>query len=135
MRIAEIQEHAKDILFCFQELQNGHSDDEGMIIREGLKRTANFRDFLVNELTVAENHWHFDDRNRMTRAQRDRLWDMCGNYGVPFNEEHYFVDQDNGYAEGWVGGRDYASRPNDPKEGWGKTTIYVGVSPEGDSHT
>lgn len=67
-----------------------------------------------------------DGQRRMTNAQRDRLWQMCGNYNVPFNEADYFVyaldaSMMAGYAEGWVGGK--------------PGTIYVGVSPEGESHT
>lgn len=63
---------------------------------------------------------------RMTNAQRDRLWEMCGNYGVAFNEADYQVQSLNssmqpGWVEGWIGGK--------------PGTIYTGVSPEGQSHT
>lgn len=72
-------------------------------------------------------HGHRADGTlRMTQAQRDRLWALCGSYNVPFSEDHYQVFKLDssmmpGWAEGWIGG----------KHG----TLYVGVSPEGDSHS
>jgi hypothetical protein len=58
---------------------------------------------------------------RMTDAQRNRLWEKCGDYNVPFNENDYFRDPQNGWVEGWLGGS--------------RDTIYLGVSPEGESHS
>lgn len=69
-----------------------------------------------------------DGAPRMTIAQRNRLWALCGRYGVPFREDDYVLQNrptglmTAGWVEGWVGGL------------VGKT-IYVGVSPEGDSHS
>ena len=63
---------------------------------------------------------------RMTNAQRDKLWQLCGNYNVMFREDDYIVRDPNGtftpgFAEGWVGGK--------------PGTIYVGVEPNGRSHS
>lgn len=55
----------------------------------------------------------------MTVAQRDRLQELCRNYRVDFKEENYTkqFDLPEGWVAGWVG------------------PIYVGVSPQGDSHS
>lgn len=72
---------------------------------------------------------------RMTDAQRDKLWDLCGRYGVPFREDDYFLNRPGtfggGLAEGWIGGNDHNGRD----QARGKKTIYVGVEPNGDSHS
>lgn len=78
-----------------------------------------------------------DGERRMTVKQRDKLWAVCGGYNVPFREDDYFVYSPEstmmaGWAEGWVGGRNHATGDRGGTE---KPTIYVGVSPEGDSHT
>ena len=67
--------------------------------------------------------------NTMTDAQRTKLQTLCERYRVTFTESDYLVfSQDSsmmpGWAEGWVGGLTQAGR-----------TLYVGVSPEGDSHS
>ena len=74
-----------------------------------------------------------DGKPRMSLAQRDRLWEMCGNYNVPFREDDYVLSGRQasigaGWVEGWVGGRDGSGITS-------RRTVYVGVSPEGDSHT
>lgn len=64
---------------------------------------------------------------RMTDAQRDKLWDLCGRYNVAFREDDYQIMAPDSifgppnWAQGWVGGK--------------VGTIFVGVSPEGDSHS
>jgi hypothetical protein len=81
----------------------------------------------VRSQTRSGKHWTGEARiPRMTYAQRDRLWEMCGNYGVHFDEKHYQVNlltsnMMPGWVEGWIGGE--------------PGTIYVGVSPEGESHS
>jgi hypothetical protein len=74
-----------------------------------------------------------DGQPRMTTAQRDRLWEMCGRYNVPFREDDYILAGKQasigaGWVEGWVGGRDGSGITS-------RKTIYVGVSPTGESHT
>jgi hypothetical protein len=74
-----------------------------------------------------------DGKPRMTNAQRDRLWQLCANYNVPFREDDYILAGKQasigaGWVEGWVGGRDGSGITS-------RTTLYVGVSPEGESHS
>jgi hypothetical protein len=68
---------------------------------------------------------------RMSQAQRNRLWIMCGNYNVPFRENDYYIDS-SGYACGWIGGHEHATTE---RGGTKKSTIYTGVSPEGEANT
>lgn len=69
-----------------------------------------------------------DGKPRMTDAQRDTLWRLCGGYNVPFREDDYtpVFDLPQGWVAGWVGGRDGTN---------GRRTIYVGVSPQGEAHS
>lgn len=65
----------------------------------------------------------------LTNAQYAKLQSLCERYRVPFNPTDYrtlAVDGNwtPGFAEGWVGGPDQAGK-----------TIYVGVEPNGDSHS
>lgn len=67
----------------------------------------------------------------MTLAQRDKLQLLCERFRVAFDPTHYRVNSDAaggfalpGFAEGWIGGNEQANR-----------TIYVGVEPNGDSHS
>ena len=74
-----------------------------------------------------------DEKPRMTDAQRDRLWEMCGRYGVPFRESDYVLSGKQagigaGWVEGWVGGIDGTGITS-------RKTIYIGISPEGESHS
>ncbi len=62
----------------------------------------------------------------MNPAQIARARLLAARYGVEFDEAHYIVYPPTssmmaGWAEGWVGGS--------------PGTIYVGISPEGDSHS
>lgn len=62
----------------------------------------------------------------MTDAQREKLRSLCEQYGVTFRETDYRVNpQDSGWmkgwAEGWVGGE--------------PGTLFVGVDPDGSSHS
>ena len=83
---------------------------------------------------VKEEHETANGKKRMTTKQRDRLWEMCGRYNVPFREDDYYIDAATGMVEGWIGGsRDRNYRLDSGNE-WRKT-IYVGVEPDGRSHT
>ena len=62
----------------------------------------------------------------MTQEQINTLQILCRSYGVAFDPSHYLVYPSDssmmpGWAEGWVGGS--------------PGTLYVGVSPEGASHS
>lgn len=72
---------------------------------------------------------------RMTFEQREKLWEMCGRYGVPFNESDYRVLLPSGMVEGWIGGN--VARDADLARGFSnvRRTIYVGVEPNGNCHT
>jgi hypothetical protein len=75
-----------------------------------------------------------DQRARMSDAQRNKLWDMCGRYNVPFREDDYVFDSwNNGMVEGWIGG--FQTVPHVTTKQPIPKTIYVGVEPNGDSHT
>lgn len=87
--------------------------------------------FLPKAWVMTKPQETADGMRRMSQAQRNRLWDMCGNYNVPFCENHYFIDR-YGFAEGWIGGNEHATAE---RGGTKKPTIYTGVSPEGESHT
>jgi hypothetical protein len=83
-----------------------------------------------------------DGAPRMTHAQRDRLWDLCAGYNVPFREDDYYLYPTDrsapqrgigtmpGWVEGWVGGQDGRHETGDHRR-----TLYVGVDPEGRSHS
>lgn len=78
-----------------------------------------------------------DEEGRMTQAQRDKLWDLCGRYNVPFREDDYhpatFSKDSPVMYEGWVGGYQEVEHPT-TKQPTPKT-IYVGVEPNGRSHS
>jgi len=74
----------------------------------------------------------------MTLEQEFALSKLCDRYSVPFDPKHYVVYSDEsaimpGWVEGWIGGQEHASAD------YGgtalPTTIYCGVSPEGQIHT
>lgn len=77
----------------------------------------------------------------LTDAQERTLRNLCERYHVEFDEDHYSVYTADsiimpGWAEGWVGGPTHANpQYAEPAEPRGAPTIYVGVSPEGDSHS
>lgn len=72
------------------------------------------------------------DKAEMNDAQELTLRRLCQRYGCDFSRAHYLVypptsNMMAGWAEGWVGGYDgVTKKPH---------TIYVGVSPEGESHS
>lgn len=72
----------------------------------------------------------------MTPAQEQRLRQLCANYNVEFDPSDYIEYPPDsfmmpGWVEGWVGGVERGPDGFKPR----KHTIYVGVSPEGDSHS
>lgn len=80
----------------------------------------------IGSVVEVKETWEFANGDtRMTTAQRDKLWSLCGGYNVPFHEDHYRPTQFSENApvmyEGWVGGI--------------QSTIYVGVEPNGRSHS
>jgi hypothetical protein len=75
-------------------------------------------------MTTQEKPRTTQEKPRMTDAQRAALRDVCGRYHVEFCEDHYFRSFFSDYFEGWVGGSLHAA-------GNPRSTIYVGVSPEG----
>lgn len=65
----------------------------------------------------------------LTQEQYDKLKMSCERWKVPFDPAHYRTWSTTatftpGFAEGWVGGNDYAGK-----------TIYLGVEPGGRSHS
>lgn len=95
--------------------------------------------FIPREWVSAKLNQRANGEPRMSDAQRNRLWDMCGRYNVPFREDDYFPNQ-SGYEgpvfyEGWIGGNDHAPATLELAREKFKPTIYTGVSPEGESHT
>lgn len=118
MRIDLIKERFKDILSIIDYITS--DDDEAR--DEAKTRIVNLHDELVKELLHRETHTSVP---RMTNAQRDRLWELCGQYDVSFRETDYFNDS-SGMVEGWIGGRPHAGE---------STTLYVGVEPNGQSHS
>lgn len=84
----------------------------------------------VGEPYVIQEENAFVNGNiRMTTKQRDALWNLCGRYNVPFREDDYHIVSSSvgyRYVEGWIGGREHNGN-------WGeaKSTIFVGVSPDG----
>ena len=86
--------------------------------------------------TIVSNEWKQSDKPRMTFMQMQRLWELCGRYKVPFREDDYRIQTENtsfgtpsGWVEGWVGGINHSA-------GMGSAqTIYVGVEPDGTSHS
>jgi len=78
-----------------------------------------------------------DERRRryasLTSAQVATLMRLCTNYNVDFDPLHYApqFDLPSGYVGGWVGGNEFADLPNTHPDC--RTTIYVGVDPEGNA--
>ena len=60
---------------------------------------------------------------KMNTAQREKLTLLCERFNVDFRESDYLVSPFGmtGWVEGWLGGK--------------PGTLYVGVSPEGESHS
>jgi hypothetical protein len=89
--------------------------------------------FIPKDWVSTEHRESANGEPRMTDAQRNRLWELCGNYNVPFRENDYVLSSKQatigaGWVEGWVGGNMYSGIV-------ARKTIYVGVSPEGESHS
>lgn len=73
----------------------------------------------------------------MTELQEKALRDICDRYGVTFDAQDYqpSFDLPTGYVAGWVGGIhhsvDFTTRGGKDHD-TPMSTIYVGVSPEGE---
>lgn len=69
--------------------------------------------------------------NTLTPKQEERLRQLCESYGVKFDPAHYWpaFDLPPGWVNGWVGG--YVEHG----QGSEHPTLFVGVSPEGESHS
>lgn len=96
-----------------------------------------FSNFSTSECTMCETTLagsRYDciaiDRNlldtNMTQEQFDKLSDLCNRYNVKMSLRDYHPDFSlpAGWFAGWVGGDDQVNK-----------TIFVGVSPQGDSHS
>jgi hypothetical protein len=61
--------------------------------------------------------------NTLTSEQEAKLRLLCERYHVTYDASHYTpaFDLPTGWVNGWVGGQ--------------PGTLFVGVSPEGDSHS
>lgn len=70
----------------------------------------------------------------LTDAQTEKLQILCDRYKVEFHPDDYqpAFDLPDGWVAGWVGGPLHAGVES---AGFNVKTIYVGVSPEGDSHS
>lgn len=81
----------------------------------------------------AANNFADERVPRMTVLQREKLQALCSRYGVPFRFEDYRAAipplGTAGWFQGWVGGDEFSG------DGGGRRTIYVGVSPTGESHS
>jgi hypothetical protein len=95
--------------------------------------------FLPKAWVSTEPSTTANGARRMSQAQRNKLWELCGRYNVPFREDDYTRPgispmSPPGYVEGWVGGFHHSDIGH---KGYGdeRQTIYVGVSPEGESHS
>jgi hypothetical protein len=84
-------------------------------------------------IEIQETNKRADDSPRMTTKQRDKLWEVCGRYNVPFRESDYVFSGGAfgtpGMVEGWIGGPMMNGHNNQGK------TIYMGVEVDGSSHT
>lgn len=87
---------------------------------------------IVEVTEISNEQKRADGKPRMTRKQMESLWRVCGNYNVPFRENDYALMND-GMVEGWIGGTTY--RKIEGIRQFGKTTIYVGVEPNGRVHS
>lgn len=90
----------------------------------------NLPSFSYNVREIPEPNHRADGTPRMTFAQREKLWQLCGGYNVPFREDDYFTES-TGFVMGWIGGFNHSGLPS-AKE---KKTIYVAVEPNGDAHS
>jgi hypothetical protein len=114
-----------------RDLQLGRENDE---LRETVVAQHQALEVLQAALRVLQTDVpRPDGKPRMTNAQRDALWLLCGRYNVTFREDDYLlIPRESsftpGFVEGWVGGSLHAAgRP--------RSTIYVGVEPDGRSHS
>lgn len=118
------------IRYCIKELLDGENSDEAnkhyaeALVEhfDGLDKWLCDGGFIPREWVSTHCNRDAKANIRMSDAQRNRLWDMCGNYGVPFREDDYTRPHtEPRFVEGWIGGK--------------PGTIYTGVSPKGESHT
>lgn len=115
--------------FIVETDNDGNESDISGLLYLGRKANRETGDLpsieIFSVIEINEESNRADGKPRMTKRQRDTFWLLCGNYNVPFNEEHYRPTQFSSTSpvmyEGWVGGVQH--------------TIYVGVEPDGRSHT
>jgi hypothetical protein len=125
VRKERIEEWFEQIEYCLKEALHPESkipfrSDE--VIKVAAERLAGFKTELLNEFDEP-------DGKRLTKAQRDRLQELCISYKVKFREDDYPLFPLDafmmpGWAEGWIGGKECVG-----------STLYVGVSPTGESHS
>lgn len=71
----------------------------------------------------------------MTPEQTAKFKNLCDRYEVPFDPADYrpAFDLPDGWLSGWVGGLGHGFTEGGNRQP--ATTIFVGVSPEGDAHS
>ena len=110
-------------------------DDTPTDMVRGALYTASIKYETEGVYPVQETWMNNHGKNRMTTKQRDKLWELCGRYNVPFREDDYSGPFSGtglglkGWVEGWIGGVKHNGHNNQEK------TIYVGVSPDGRIHS
>ena len=79
--------------------------------------------------------------SRLTFEQHQALGRLCLGFGVGYKPTDYYVYPADswmmpGWCEGWLGGMRHANpeyaTPDEPR---GASTLYVGVSPDGEAHS
>jgi hypothetical protein len=112
---------------------NGEDDDPQVALDYLMSLAVNDSD---NVLELVRSCWYavpevlkpyldYED-DGLNMAQQSKLVSLCERFGVENDRSHYLLHPPGsvmmpGWAEGWLGGA--------------PGTLYVGVSPEGDSHS
>lgn len=119
---------------------NGEDDDPEVALEHLMGLAVNDHQDVLDVVldhydTVPEalkQYLDFED-NGLNMEQQAKLKDLCSRYGVMYDAQDYYVYPPGqpwmpSWAEGWVGGINHKAGTEHP-------TIYVGVSPEGNSHS
>lgn len=138
--IPEIATRVTNMVIGFTTGRDLHVNCDADITRLGRENDSlrwQIEELTTEIATLKADRPRADGRQRMTTAQRDRLWAACGNYDVPFREDDYrlFANESSftpGFVEGWVGGGKHATPERGGTE---KPTIYLGVAPDGRSNS